>query len=91
MPASMISADSGESVEVIGNSMAIVASGPIPGRTPIRVPRLTPMKQTNSEVGVSDCCSPSRMPFQTSMRRLRNPRGYGSSRELNNSTVRPMP
>ena len=30
---------------VLGISMAIVPSGPIPGRTPIRVPTRTPTKQ----------------------------------------------
>src|SRR5215467_13541824 len=45
MPASMMSADTGGSVKVIGSSIAIVADGPIPGSTPIRVPTSTPMKQ----------------------------------------------
>src|SRR5262245_11363248 len=41
----MISAATGGTLKVIGSSMAIVASGPMPGSTPIRVPRNTPMKQ----------------------------------------------
>jgi hypothetical protein len=34
-------------LKVIGSSMAIVASGPMPGSTPIKVPRKTPMKQNH--------------------------------------------
>ncbi len=45
MPASMISADTGGRPKVIGSSMAMVATGPIPGSTPISVPSSTPMKQ----------------------------------------------
>ena len=58
MPASMMSADRGDSVVVIGRSIAIVASGPMPGSTPIRVPSRTPMKQTKREAGVSACLKP---------------------------------
>ena len=43
---SMISAVVGSlSLKVIGSSIAIVASGPMPGSTPISVPSSTPMKQ----------------------------------------------
>jgi hypothetical protein len=45
MPASMISADTGSRLKVIGSSMASVATGPIPGNTPIKVPTNTPSKQ----------------------------------------------
>jgi len=45
MPASMISADTGGSVNVTGRSIAMVATGPIPGSTPISVPSSTPRKQ----------------------------------------------
>src|SRR5687767_11248268 len=47
MPASMMRADTGATLNVIGSNMAIVASGPIPGSTPINVPRKTPMKQNH--------------------------------------------
>jgi hypothetical protein len=33
------------SEKVAGKSSAIVAVGPIPGKTPTRVPMVTPMKQ----------------------------------------------
>src|SRR6185503_13985363 len=45
MPASMISAETGATLNVIGSSIAIVASGPMPGRTPMSVPRKQPTKQ----------------------------------------------
>ena len=45
MPASMISADTGGSAYVVGSSIASVATGPMPGSTPISVPISTPMKQ----------------------------------------------
>src|SRR5687767_14740730 len=47
MPASMMRADTGATLNVIGSSIAIVASGPMPGSTPISVPRKTPMKQNH--------------------------------------------
>jgi hypothetical protein len=45
MPASMIKAGAGPSPNVNGNSIATVATGPIPGSTPTSVPRKQPMKQ----------------------------------------------
>jgi hypothetical protein len=41
----MISDDIGGNANVRGSSMAMVAVGPRPGNTPIRVPRKTPIKQ----------------------------------------------
>ena len=38
-------AEIGLSENVAGKSSAIVAVGPIPGRTPTSVPMVTPMKQ----------------------------------------------
>jgi hypothetical protein len=45
MPASMIMALTGPSEKVSGKSIAIVARGPMPGSTPIRVPTETPIAQ----------------------------------------------
>ena len=45
MPASMINAGVGGRLNVIGSSIAIVATGPMPGSTPISVPRKQPTKQ----------------------------------------------
>src|SRR5712691_6773451 len=44
MPASMMSEDSGSRPKVMGNSMAIVGIGPMPGNTPISVPRRQPTR-----------------------------------------------
>ena len=41
----MISAATGATLKVSGSSIAMVASGPMPGSTPISVPTSTPMKQ----------------------------------------------
>ena len=43
MPANMINAPVGSIFEVTGRSNATVNAGPIPGRTPIAVPSVTPM------------------------------------------------
>src|SRR5882757_849827 len=45
MPASMISDAVGGRWKVMGSSMAIVATGPMPGSTPIRVPTMQPIRQ----------------------------------------------
>src|ERR1700694_2726476 len=44
MPASMISAPTGGRPNVIGSSMAMVASGPTPGSTPTSVPTKAPTR-----------------------------------------------
>jgi len=41
----------GEILKVIGRRMLIVPEGPIPGRTPIRVPINTPTKQYKRLIG----------------------------------------
>ena len=41
----MIMAATGGTLKVSGSSIAMVAVGPIPGSTPIKVPTSTPMKQ----------------------------------------------
>src|SRR5215212_6443336 len=53
MPASMISADTGGSAYVAGSSIAIVATGPMPGSTPISVPSRQPMKGYSRLTGVT--------------------------------------
>ena len=45
MPASMIIAATGGTLKVSGKSIAMVANGPMPGSTPIKVPTSTPTKQ----------------------------------------------
>src|SRR5258708_3399565 len=51
MPASMISAPTGGRAKVIGSSIAMVASGPIPGSTPISVPTIAPTKHRKMFIG----------------------------------------
>ena len=41
----MMSEDSGGRVNVAGSNIAIVATGPMPGNTPIKVPSRQPIKQ----------------------------------------------
>src|SRR6478672_8093755 len=59
MPASMIRADSGFRLKVIGSSIAMVATGPMPGSTPISVPRMQPTRQYSRLVKVNATPKPS--------------------------------
>ena len=47
----MISAPTGCRPNVIGNSMAMVASGPTPGSTPTSVPTNAPIRQSTMLIG----------------------------------------
>lgn len=58
MPASMISEETGSSWKVIGSSMAMVAVAPMPGSTPIRVPRSTPIRQKSRFAGEAAVAKP---------------------------------
>src|SRR5215470_38558 len=53
MPASMIRPDTGSRWKVSGNSIAMVAIGPMPGRTPIKVPIRAPASAKPRFAGVS--------------------------------------
>jgi len=44
-------AETGEILKVTDSKIAIVPDGPIPGRTPIKVPRNTPKKQYKRLIG----------------------------------------
>src|SRR5215211_7114551 len=59
MPASMISAPTGGSPKVMGSSMAMVATEPMPGRTPINVPTSAPIRQNTRFQGVAATDRPS--------------------------------
>src|SRR3954447_20561800 len=61
MPASMIMAETGSSVNEIGSSMATVVTGPMPGSTPTSVPSRTPTKQYKRFWNVSATSKPSPM------------------------------
>src|SRR5262249_31241535 len=52
MPASMMRPEVGSRWKVSGSSMAMVAIGPMPGSTPIRVPTMAPMKAKPRLAGV---------------------------------------
>src|SRR5437764_3607382 len=74
MPASMISAPTGGRPKVIGNSMAIVARGPMPGSTPIKVPTSAPIRQSPRLVGVTATPKPNQRFWNRSMMRPLEPR-----------------
>src|SRR5262245_15407862 len=63
----MISEPAGDMVKVIGSSMAMVAVGPIPGSTPIRVPSNVPMKQLRMLTGRNAVWSPVRRLWNRSI------------------------
>src|SRR5215471_17745510 len=58
MPASMIRPEVGSRWKVSGSSMAMVAIGPMPGRTPISVPISAPTSAKNRLAGVSATPNP---------------------------------
>src|SRR5690349_6112863 len=53
MPASMINAPTGLRLKVIGSSMAMVATGPMPGSTPISVPSRQLISAKSRLIGVA--------------------------------------
>src|SRR5262245_38299251 len=58
MPASMIRAPTGGSPKVIGSSIAMVATVPMPGRTPTRVPTSAPSRQNRMLYGLAATWKP---------------------------------
>src|SRR5712691_6494706 len=67
MPASMIRPDVGSRWKVSGNSIAMVAIGPMPGRTPIRVPISAPASAKNRFAGVSATPNPTTRLLRSSI------------------------
>src|SRR5690242_21811234 len=63
----MIMAPVGSSFIVSGSSIAMVADGPRPGRTPITVPSTTPRMHMPSEAGAVATWKPWRRPVRMSM------------------------
>src|SRR6266705_3818359 len=59
MPAIMISAPTGGRPNVIGSSIAIVATVPIPGSTPTSVPTSAPSRQNRTFIGENATPKPS--------------------------------
>src|SRR3954469_11580824 len=83
MPASMIRADTGGSAYVAGSSMAMVATGPMPGSTPIRVPSRQPMKAYSRLIGVKATPKPmERLLMRSMVRVLSTADEAGPHREL---------
>ena len=67
MAASMMMAEVGLSLKVIGIRIAVPAAGPRPGSTPISVPRTQPMKakarfssESATENPIINCCKLSK-------------------------------
>src|SRR5690606_37259034 len=65
---SMISAGNGSSAKVIGRSSAMVAVAPMPGRTPIIVPRMAPVRQYRRFCTVTAAVKPMERPASRSIR-----------------------
>src|SRR3954470_8266225 len=72
MPASMIRDPVGSTLNVSGSSMAMVAIGPTPGRTPISVPIRQPMKHSARFLSDSATLNPSARLSNRSIMGLRN-------------------
>src|SRR6185436_15275634 len=75
MPASMIIAPVGSSLNVSGSSIAIVAGGPRPGSTPITVPSTTPITHIHRLLAVRATWKPCSKPAKISMRLEEEPVG----------------
>src|SRR5262245_29752787 len=60
MPAKRMKAAVGSTLNVIGNSRAMVSAGPSPGRTPIAVPNVVPTRHHRRFIGVSATAKPLR-------------------------------
>src|ERR671938_240482 len=78
----MMSAATGLRLKVIGNSMAMVATGPMPGSTPISVPSRQPISAYNRWIGVKATPKPMiRLWKICSIARLRLAEVLGPQRE----------
>src|SRR5262245_33751117 len=81
MPASMINAPVGSMPNVIGNSMVMVAMGPTPGSTPIRVPTRQPRKHSNRFLKDSATAIPSARLLKRSTIAHAHPKSVGPRHE----------
>jgi hypothetical protein len=63
----MIMAETGSTWKVAGSKREIVPTGPIPGRTPMRVPINTPMKQYRRLARLKLAAKPLRIPEKMSI------------------------
>jgi len=62
----MMIAVAGGRVKVTGKRRAMVAAGPIPGRTPIRVPTKQPKRHNPRFMGVMAMSNPTKIFWKTS-------------------------
>src|SRR4030081_256034 len=67
MPANMISDAVGGRWKVIGSSMAMVATGPMPGSTPISVPTMQPSSAYSRFCMLTATVSPRKRLFRRSI------------------------
>src|SRR5687768_4037953 len=93
MPANMMNALAGGTVNVIGSSSATVIAGPMPGSTPTRVPRVTPMSAYMRLTGVSAAAKPSSSNWSevTSDHPFQRPAGQRDAEPLDEQQVRRHP
>lgn len=85
MPANMMKAPVGSSPYVTGSSSATAMAGPMPGRTPMAVPRSTPMAAQSRLIGVRAVPNPSIREFSESMGQstpISGPPGSGTPSRL---------
>src|SRR5436190_6762154 len=84
MPAIMMIEAVGDIVNVIGSSSDIVATGPMPGNTPISVPTKTPTKHASRFAGCRLTDSPYVSPWSKSTTRY-PPQGPAGSCTLSHT------
>src|SRR5438445_12734442 len=83
MPANMISAAVGSTLAVSGSSMATVSAGPMPGSTPMAVPRKQPTRAHIRLIGVMAMAKPCISRLRVSMdHQLRSEPGDGQQRQI---------
>ncbi|CAM5581624.1 hypothetical protein SCALM49S_03080 [Streptomyces californicus] len=81
----MMNAPVGSSPYVTGSSSATAIAGPIPGSTPIAVPRRTPMAAQSRFIGVSAVPKPSMRELRESIGQstpISGPPGRGTPSRL---------
>jgi hypothetical protein len=83
----MISAATGLRLNVIGSSIAMVATGPMPGSTPIRVPSSTPISAYSKWMGVNATPKPRIRLLRMS---IASPDQLNAAGHMGNGSVSPF-
>src|SRR5882672_1385379 len=91
MPASMMIAPAGFMLNVSGSSIAIVAGGPSPGRTPTIVPRNTPTKHHRRFAGSNATENPCSRPVRMSTLEAQRARGKREAQREVEHQIEPGP